>query len=121
MVAAKLSIALQLFRVTTDRIHIWIIYSAVALTMMTNVVFFFVTFFQCHPFYYFWDKSQPGACLADNVFLALAYFYNIWATVNDLLLGFLPIAIVHNLHTDLKTRIMLVPILGMGCMSVCIP
>ena len=116
MTAAKLSIALQLFRVTTNRIHVWIIYAAVALTMMTNVVFFFVTFFQCQPYSYFWDKNQPGTCLPFNVFVPLAYFYNIWATVNDFLLGFLPIAIVYKLQMDLKTKILLVPILGMGCM-----
>jgi hypothetical protein len=52
MVTSKVSIGLFLLRVTIKPIHKWIIYAAMAVSVFTGGVFFFVTVFQCTPVRY---------------------------------------------------------------------
>lgn len=54
----------------------------------------------------------------DNI-IDMAYVYSITATLCDLTLGLLPIALVWNLQMNLRTKYALAGILGMGCMYVC--
>lgn len=118
MIAVKTSIGLFLLRITIKPIQRWIIYIAMALTVLTGLVFFFVTLLQCAPLSYFWDKTtQTGWCIDVDVIIALTFLYSAVAVVCDFTFAILPIFLVWNLNMSRKTRVLLIPILGMACVA----
>lgn len=117
MIAVKTSIGLFLLRVTVNPIQRWIIYIVMGLTVLTGLVFFFVTLLQCAPISYFWDKSQDGWCINVDVIIALTFLYSAVSVICDFTFALLPIFLVWNLNMSKKTRVLLIPILGMACVA----
>ncbi|KAF4783300.1 hypothetical protein HER10_EVM0008434 [Colletotrichum scovillei] len=117
MIVSKMSIGFFLLRITTRRLHSWIIYMAMMFTVLAGVVFFFVTLFQCHPISFFWNKSQPGSCIDVNIVIALAYLYSAFSVISDLTFAILPAFLVWNLQLRKKTKFALIPLLIMGCVA----
>jgi hypothetical protein len=115
MIFAKVSIGMFLLRVTISPIHRWIINIVMGLTVLTGLVFFFVTLLQCMPLSYFWDQQQEGSCVPIDVIIALTFLYSVVSVICDFTFAILPIFLVWNLNMSLKTRSLLVPILGMAC------
>lgn len=115
MIAAKISIGLFLLRVTVQQIHKWIIYGVMGLTVLTGLVFFFVTLLQCTPISYFWHKQQEGWCVPIDVIIALTFLYSVISVICDFTFAILPMFLVWNLNMSIRTRVVLVPILGMAC------
>ncbi|KAJ8116936.1 hypothetical protein OPT61_g1757 [Boeremia exigua] len=118
MVCIKLSIGLFLLRITVKRIQRWIVYIVMGLTVLTGMVFFFVTLLQCAPISFFWDKfSQTGWCVNIDVIIALTFLYSVVSVICDFTFAILPIFLVWNLNMSVNTRLMLIPILGMACVA----
>jgi hypothetical protein len=115
-VATKASICIFLLRITVRRVHIWILYSVMALTVATGIVFMFVLLLQCHPLTYFWDKNQQGHCVDWNVIIAMSWLWSVFAGLCDFTVGILPIFLVWNLQMDRRTKFAVVGILGVACM-----
>jgi hypothetical protein len=115
MITSKVSIGLFLLRVAVKRIHKWIIYCAMAISVFTGAVFFFVTVFQCTPISYFWNKQEAGYCVPIDVIIGLTFLYSACAIISDFTFAILPIFLVWGLNMPAKTRIMLIPVLGMAC------
>lgn len=117
MIASKISIGLFLLRVTVTRIHKCIIYVAMGLTVLTGLVFFFVTLLQCSPINFFWDKSiKDGSCVAIDVIIGLTFLYSAISVICDFTFAILPIFLIWGLNMSVRTRLLLTPILGMACM-----
>ncbi|KAH8728786.1 hypothetical protein GQ44DRAFT_675386 [Phaeosphaeriaceae sp. PMI808] len=117
MITSKVSIGLFLLRVTVKPIHKWILYAAMAVSVFTGAVFFFVTLFQCSPISFFWNKHQPGQCVPIDVIIALTFLYSACAIISDFTFAILPVFLIWGLNMPRKTRIMLIPILGMACVA----
>ncbi|KAH7068824.1 hypothetical protein BKA63DRAFT_96071 [Paraphoma chrysanthemicola] len=117
MITSKISIGLFLLRVTVKTIHKWIIYAAMGISFLTGFVFFFVTLLQCSPISYFWDRSGPGSCIPIDVIIALTFLYSACAIITDFTFAILPIFLVWGLNMPVKTRILLIPVLGMACIA----
>jgi hypothetical protein len=115
MIFAKVSIGMFLLRVTIRPIHRWIINIAMGLTVLTGLVFFFVTLLQCNPMSFFWNQKQTGSCVPIDVIIALTFLYSVVSVICDFTFAILPVFLVWNLNMSLKTRSLLVPILGMAC------
>ena len=114
----KISIGLFLLRVTIKPVQRWIIHIVMSLTVLTGLVFFFVTLLQCMPLSYFWDKfSQTGRCIDIDVIIVLTFIYSGVSVLCDFTFALLPIFLVWNLNMSAKTRILLIPILGMACVA----
>lgn len=116
MIGAKLAVGVMFLRLTINKIHIWIINTVMALTVLTGIVFLFVTVFQCNPVSFFWYRSQPGSCISIDVIIGLTYLYGTISAICDFTFGILPIFLVWNLQMDRRSKILLVPIIGMACM-----
>lgn len=116
MIASKISIGVFLLRITIQRVHIYTIYVAMALSVITGLVFFFVTVFQCRPISYFWDQEQAGSCISVDIIIGLTYLYSSLNIIADFTFALLPCFIVKDLQMDRKLKIALMPLLGMGCM-----
>lgn len=121
MIFAKVSIGFFLLRVTVAKIQRQIIYGVICTTVVVGIVFLFVTVFECTPVSYFWNRNQNGRCLNMDVIIGLTYFYSVVNAICDFTFGLLPIFLVWNLQMDRRVKIVLIPILGMGCVSVEIP
>ncbi len=118
MIKIKISIGLFLLRITIKPMQRWIIYTVMGLTVLTGLVFFFVTLLQCIPLSYFWDKvSQTGSCINIDIVIALTFLYSVVSVVCDFTFAILPIFLVWNLNMSVNTRLMLIPILGMACVA----
>ncbi|KAI1775941.1 hypothetical protein F4818DRAFT_415482 [Hypoxylon cercidicola] len=118
MILAKASIALFLLRVAAQRMHVWIIYGATAITFVTCLVFFTVTIFQCHPVSYFWDKyTQTGTCVPGDVIIGLVYLYSACSIITDFTFALLPAWIISQLKMKRRTKLALIPLMAMGCVA----
>lgn len=119
MMFAKTSIGFFLLRVTVEQIYIWIIYSAMAITVVTGIVFFFVTVLQCSPVSYFWGRAvgAHGQCLDMEIIIGLTYFYSAVSALCDFTFGLLPIVMLWNLNMSRSTKIAIAPILSMACIA----
>jgi hypothetical protein len=118
MIAAKISIGFFLLRITISKLHRWIIYGNVIISVLAGSVFLFVTIFQCSPVNYFWDRSSPsGNCINVEVIIGLTYFYSVVSAINDFTFGILPMFLVWGLQMDKRTKLALVPILSMACIA----
>ncbi|KAL0264573.1 hypothetical protein SLS55_000523 [Diplodia seriata] len=119
MISAKISIGYFLLRLTVHRIHVWIIWGVMSLTVLTGAVFFFVTLFQCNPVSYFWTQTvgAPGTCIPVEVIMALTYLYGTISAICDFTFGILPIFLIWNLNMRKSIKVALVPILSMACIA----
>ena len=116
MIAAKISIGLFLLRVTVSKLQRLIIYIAMGLTVLTGIVFFFVTLLQCSPVSFFWNKHQPGKCVNVDVIIGLTFLYSAVSAICDFTFGLLPVWLVWGLNMRKSEKLALIPILSMGCM-----
>lgn len=117
-VVAKLSITISLLRITVSKMHSWILYSVMTLSVVGGLIFFFFTIFECSPVNYFWDRlTVDGKCLDTNLLLGIVYLYSAIAAFTDFTIGLLPIFIVWKLHMPRPSKIALAGILGLGCIA----
>ncbi|KAB8078605.1 hypothetical protein BDV29DRAFT_187749 [Aspergillus leporis] len=121
-VGGKISICIFLMRITVKRIHIWILYTVMLLTVIAGVVFMFLMLLQCKPLEYFWTKAAldptiKGYCLDMKIIIAMTYVYSAFAAICDFTVGILPIFLVRKLHMKKQTKIAVVGILSMACIA----
>ncbi|KAJ5519584.1 hypothetical protein N7463_000037 [Penicillium fimorum] len=123
---AKLSIASALLRLTVSKAHRLILWGVIGVTCIVGLVFWFMLTLQCQPVEFFWQRVRPytdpkanvsGTCMKLDDIITIAYVYSITATLCDLTLGLLPIALVWNLQMNLRTKAALAGILGLGCIA----
>ncbi|KAK2030771.1 hypothetical protein LX32DRAFT_637841 [Colletotrichum zoysiae] len=117
MVISKMSIAYFLMRITTQKVHRWVVYLAMLFTVISGIIFFFVTLFQCHPISFFWNKDQAGGCVNPDIVIGLAYAYSASSVISDFAFAILPAFIVVKLQVPKKTKYALIPLLMMGCVA----
>jgi hypothetical protein len=107
-------------RITGNKVHHWIMYFAMGLTLIPSIAFFFVTIFQCSPVDYFWKQGDPavqGSCINMGAISSVSYAYSAASIFTDLIFVLLPIHIVMGLQMDLKTKLALVPIFAMAMIA----
>ncbi|KXJ91806.1 hypothetical protein Micbo1qcDRAFT_194837 [Microdochium bolleyi] len=127
MIVSKVSIGFFLARVTVRRMHTWIIWAAVAISIVAGFTFFFVVLFQCNPIPEYWMRygrgqvgpvsDGSGTCLNVEIIIALAYLYSACSIVADFTLALLPAWIISSLKMDRKSKMLLIPLVGMGTIA----
>ncbi|CAI6336037.1 unnamed protein product [Periconia digitata] len=119
-ICSKISIGFFLLRIAVRKIHTWVIYGAMMVSVLCGAAFFFVTMFQCNPVSFFWTKhieGIEGTCVNMSVVIGLAYLYSSLAILSDFTFALLPALLVMNLQLARKTKYALVPLLTMGCVA----
>ncbi|KAL6705466.1 hypothetical protein ACN47E_006731 [Coniothyrium glycines] len=119
MICAKISIGLFLLRITPNKIHHWIIYSVISLTVLTGLVFLFVTILQCSPVSFFWGQAvgRKGSCIDIHIIIGLTYLYSVLSAICDFTFGIMPIVLVWGLNMSKNQKLALIPILSMACVA----
>ncbi len=80
---------------------------------LQNVIFLLV---QCKPIAWYWDKTilPQGGCFAGTVISANTITVNFVAAATDVFTAGLPIVLLWNLKMNLKTKISVCVMLGLG-------
>ncbi|KAL2173764.1 uncharacterized protein P884DRAFT_280763 [Thermothelomyces heterothallicus CBS 202.75] len=118
MMLVKMSMTSFFRRVIVERLHKWILYSAMVATIISCVVFVFTCIFQCWPVSYFWDKyTQTGTCIPDRIVIALAILFSVINMITDFTFALLPAWIVLRLNMKLRTKLALCALMGLGCVA----
>ncbi|OJJ08371.1 hypothetical protein ASPVEDRAFT_143970 [Aspergillus versicolor CBS 583.65] len=121
-IGCKISVCIFLMRITVKRLHIWILSTVMALTVLTGLLFMFIMLLQCKPLEYFWtrtamDPNIKGTCISIEIVITMTYVYSAIAALTDFTVGILPIFIVRKLHMRKNTKFAVVGILGMACIA----
>ncbi|KAH6695630.1 hypothetical protein F5X68DRAFT_219990 [Plectosphaerella plurivora] len=118
MIASKCSIAVFLLRITgTKKVHRYIIWGALAFSVVTTLAFFFVCMLQCKPISYFWTRSGNGSCFDIKVVMSLTYTFSSFSLLTDAIFTILPIFCVWGLNMSLRNKLLLIPIFFMGTVA----
>ncbi|KXJ86387.1 hypothetical protein Micbo1qcDRAFT_236923 [Microdochium bolleyi] len=120
MIASKLSIGYFLLRVSVRRLHIWLLYIIMAITMMAGLAFFIGSFVQCQPLSYWWTRYRDpagGYCIDPTIIIALAYIYSFFAITSDLMMALFPALLISSLNMDRQIKLMLIPLMAMGTIA----
>ncbi|KAL4879980.1 hypothetical protein BJY04DRAFT_228878 [Aspergillus karnatakaensis] len=121
-IGCKISVCIFLLRITVKRIHNWILYLVMVLTVITGLIFMFIMLLQCKPLEYFWtrtamDPSIEGSCISIEIVITMTYVYSAFSALCDFTVGILPIFIVRKLHMRRKTKLAVLGILSMACIA----
>ncbi|KAI1871914.1 hypothetical protein JX265_005900 [Neoarthrinium moseri] len=117
MITSKISIGIFLLRITVHKMHRYILYIVMFLSVVSGLVFFFVTLFQCQPMTYFWAKAQGGTCVSPVIIAALTYLYSAFSVICDFTFALLPVVLIRGLQMDSRIKWALIPILSMACVA----
>ncbi|KAF2842127.1 hypothetical protein M501DRAFT_1054858 [Patellaria atrata CBS 101060] len=118
LTSVKISIILFYLRSfgTTKKTR-WLIMAMMMFVVAYAIARIFSTLFQCRPFSYFWDRTQPGTCVN---YYALLFSHTIINMVTDVVLLAFPMPIVWQLHIPLRQKVAICGVFcvgGLACTS----
>ncbi|KAI1380752.1 hypothetical protein F4677DRAFT_404508 [Hypoxylon crocopeplum] len=117
----KISIALFLMRLIDrsrrQKAFLWVL---IFLLAVVNLVLIIVTFAQCTPVTFLWDRVRAishGTCWAPTVQQYYGYFQGAFSTLSDLVLALFPTLIIWNLQMPLKTKLGIGFLMSLGVIA----
>jgi len=113
-VVVKLSIAMLLLRLAQRPVYRIIIKSAAGIYTVAVFAFFFMVIFQCLPPSYLWDKSIEGRCHSKTLIIVAIFLQACICAATDFVFALLPMVMIWNSQMDVRTKIPVVIILGLG-------
>ncbi|KAK3320367.1 hypothetical protein B0T19DRAFT_468682 [Cercophora scortea] len=119
----KISIALLILRmINRNKAYTIFLWALIILLFMVNLLLTVVTFAQCTPVPWLWDQLDPaasykGSCWDPSIQKNYGYFQGAFSAFSDLALSLFPILIIKDLKMDLKLRIGLCIVMGLGVIA----
>jgi len=117
--ALKLSIGIMLMRIAVSTIHKAIIWTVMVVHTAYGTFFFFLFVLQCRPSAYFWTRytGGKGTCIDPNITVSATYGYSAVSCWTDWTMAILPVFLIWNLQMNIRTKISVALILGMGAIA----
>lgn len=115
----KTSITLQLLRYVVEPAHKYFILGVTIVLLVYSVALFFLYIFQCTPPSFYWTQLEgdtAGTCINFEVIKNTGYTYTSLTMLVDLTMAIIPWLMVRKMQLDLKTRIAVSVIIGLGSM-----
>ena len=114
--AVKTTVCLTLLRVVERgrrRISqfLWCLLAFVAVTHTALAMLFFL---HCRPLAALWNPHVPGSCMSSHTTVLAGYIGFAIDVVTDLVCAGIPILVIHRLQMDLKTKVALCLLMGLG-------
>ncbi|OLN91607.1 hypothetical protein CCHL11_06613 [Colletotrichum chlorophyti] len=116
----KVSIALNLLRLSPSKWYKWTLWATIVLTFIYCIGGMFPFFLHCKPMAGFWNKNTepPPKCMGIKTFIMFAIINTGFNIFTDIVLATLPIPIIWNLHMKRKVRLYVIGILSLGYFAV---
>ncbi|OLN91618.1 hypothetical protein CCHL11_06606 [Colletotrichum chlorophyti] len=114
----KVSIALNLLRLTVSNWYKWALWATIALTLVYCIGGMFPFFFHCQPMSGYWDKSIKPKCRGGDELNKFGVVNTGLNILTDIILAVLPVPMVWNLQMKRRVRIYVIGILSMGYFAV---
>jgi hypothetical protein len=114
---AKLAAGTLLLRLTTKRLHIWIIWFIMALAGLFGIAFLGQIISQCQPTDFFWSPTRDplqGHCQGKNIILGFTYAHAVVSSLGDWTFGILPAFLVSGLNMNLRTKVSVALLLSLA-------
>jgi len=114
----KVSIGIFLLRITVKKVHIYVVWATMALSIATGLVLFSFVVFQCSPPSSFWSVTGARAtdCLNPDIVTNMTYAHAAMICIIDCTFSAIPVILVWNLQMNLATKVPLGFILCLGAM-----
>ncbi|KAH6671296.1 hypothetical protein B0J14DRAFT_456764, partial [Halenospora varia] len=115
----RLSVAVFLLRLTSKRLHRWIIYITIAAMLVFSLFYFFLVLLQCSPIHYFWGVyfGVKGKCINPSIVPRASIAHSVISFVVDWILGLLPIAILYELEMKTSQKYAVAYLLSLGLLA----
>ncbi|KXH35952.1 hypothetical protein CSIM01_00666 [Colletotrichum simmondsii] len=115
----KVCVGLLLLSIAIVPLHIWTLRILLCSTFVFGSLYFILVIFQCRPLHVFWDVGPrtPGSCFSDSVVLGCTYTLAILNCLADWTFGVLPLLIVWSLQMRLKTKLLVILLLGFASIA----
>ncbi|PTB39269.1 uncharacterized protein TrAFT101_007944 [Trichoderma asperellum] len=115
----KVSVGFFLLRLSVDMKHIWILRLSMASTAIFGAAFFFVGVFQCNPISTYWEiyPGFEGRCIPERTIVIMNYVASCLNCIADWTFGILPGFIVWSLNMPMKSRILVIGLLGFAAIA----
>ncbi|KAF9877401.1 hypothetical protein CkaCkLH20_05101 [Colletotrichum karsti] len=110
----KVCVGILLLRIAIVPTHIWILRILLLSTLVFGALYLFLIAFQCRPVHTFWDQGPrtPGHCFGRNIVLGTTFTAASLNCVADWTFGILSLFIVWSLDLRLKTKVLVILLLG---------
>lgn len=114
----KIAVGFFFLRITTNKIHIWIIRFIMIVSAMVGTGYTFLVIFQCKPISYWWDvrPGATGTCLPPSMVTNLTYAVSALNSFADWTFGILPIFIVKDLQMKRRVKVVVASIIALAAM-----
>jgi hypothetical protein len=111
----KISIALNLMRLSTWRWYIWCLWISIGFVTAYTLAMVMVLLLYCKPLYAYWDTTVVNAqCMNLDDFLNAGLANTIFNIMTDIAFAIFPIPIIWNLQMKLRIRLYVIGILSLG-------
>ncbi|EFQ97744.1 integral membrane protein [Nannizzia gypsea CBS 118893] len=95
-----------------------VLWALIWIQFVVDVVCVVISFSQCQPLNKFWDRSVPGNCWSPVVQQNIGFFQGSVCSLVDLVLAIFPASIFWNLNMELKKKISLSLLMGLGVIAM---
>lgn len=114
----KIAIGFFLLRITIVPIHIWIIRTIMAITVVVGLGYTSLVLAQCQPISYWWDlnPTHTGTCLSASLVMYFTYVVSALNSVADWTFGILPIFVVKDLQMKRRLKVIVSAVIGLAAM-----
>lgn len=119
MALLKVSIALNLLRLSPSRWYIWSLWVSIAFVMAYCFMGSMTFFLFCKPMAGFWDPTIKGVkCYSIHLFITFALVNTAFNIFTDVFFATVPIPIIWKLQMKRKVRMYLIGVLSLGYVAV---
>ncbi|KAK3385950.1 hypothetical protein B0H63DRAFT_189716 [Podospora didyma] len=101
---SKSSFGITILRLTTGKLHAFVLFLVVSMNIAMLLQVFFV-WFKCNPVSKTWNPMEPGTCWDTHVSNGYGVFSGVFSGVCDIVLAFLPWKIVWNLKMQTREKL----------------
>src|SRR2546423_3647415 len=113
----KLAGGALLLRLTTNKIHVRIIWSIMILASLFGIAFAAQIIAQCEPTSFYWAAERlpsEGHCLNPHIMAGFTYAHAVVSSVGDWTFGILPAFLVSGLNMNMRSKISVFLVLALA-------
>ncbi|KAL6415426.1 integral membrane protein [Ilyonectria robusta] len=118
MALLKISIALNLLRLSQSKWYFWSLWSSIVFVSAYSFMGMMTFFLHCQPMAAHWDTRIDGKCYPLTLFIQFSLINTSFNIFTDVLFATFPVPIIWTLQMKLRTRLYLIGILSLGHMAV---